>query len=57
MQYKPNSTDQILKGFDPYIGKVFSKAVKIVVFDQFVFIYLVMIEKASRNTSATSNFW
>ena len=55
MQYKPNSTDQILKGFDPYIGKVFSKTVKIVVFDQIV--YLLMNEKASRNTSVISNFW
>ena len=57
MQYKPNSTDRILKGFDPYIGKVFSKTVKIVGFDQIVFSYLLMIEKASRNTSAISNFW
>ena len=31
--------------------------VKIVVFDQFVFTYLLMIEKASRNTSTISNFW
>ena len=50
MQYIANSTDRILTDFDPY-------TVKIVVFDQIVFTYLLMIEKASRNTNTISNFW